>query len=790
MLAELAQLLLRRRSTPAGCVSVDKPPLALWVQAASAKLFGYSGCSILAARGARGRRRRRAPLPARLARSSGTRRRPRSPRSRSPCRRSRVAVNRDNNPDALLALLLVAAAYVGARAVERAGWLRSSRLRAVVGLAFNTKMLARRSSSCPASALAYLLLAPALVAAAPRRTCGRGCRCSSRSRAPGSRPSTLTPADRALRRQHDGQQRAQPRARLQRPRPRDRPGRGGTSFGGAAAAARRRFLGRARARSASSTTRSATRARWLLPLALVGGLSALDRRRSRAGAGRELGRAASSLGGWFARRRRRSSATRAGSSTRTTSSMLAPATARARRARHRRALARRPARRAVDASSRSPPSLSTAWLQLDLLRRTGYLSRGCRRPRRRGRGRSDRGRSGAGAAAERVRGAAVRRRIAAAAFATASAALLVGSGRVGGDDLHESAVNGVFPGAGPSYVSGLGQGGPGGGLGPRGGVIDGPRRRPRRVHARRAGLRRRTGGGGPAGVVRGDRPHAALAYVQRTAPLRALPASSSRASRRLRRRVIAGEPVAAMGGFTGRETVLTAGYLARLVRERRRPLLPPRRERPVRRPGRLEQRGRLDDRVRVQRGPGERMGREHRLEPGHPVRLRWQGRRDRGRGVSPVLVRQFGRFALVGVGNTAWSWVAYPALLAVGLAPAVAAGAAFAVGALNGYVWNSRWTFQAPGLRLGAPPVRARPARRPGDDLGTGVAARPGGRAVRRVRPRNGVVTMGRSRPTAGGRSPGGRRREAHSRLSACSQSRPRAAWCHGMRQQRKGHRP
>jgi hypothetical protein len=31
--------------------------------------------------------------------------------------------------------------------------------------------------------------------------------------------------------------------------------------------------------------------------------------------------------------------------------------------------------------------------------------------------------------------------------------------------------------------------------------------------------------------------------------------------------VIGGEPVASMGGFTGRETVLTNAYLARLVRD-------------------------------------------------------------------------------------------------------------------------------------------------------------------------------------------------------------------------------
>lgn len=68
--------------------------------------------------------------------------------------------------------------------------------------------------------------------------------------------------------------------------------------------------------------------------------------------------------------------------------------------------------------------------------------------------------------------------------------------------------------------------------------------------------------------------------------------------------------------------------------------------------------------------------------------------------MSPALVRQFGRFALVGLSNTAASWVAYAALLTAGLEPAVAAAGAFSVGAANGYLWNSRWTFR---VRAGGP---------------------------------------------------------------------------------------
>ena len=67
-----------------------------------------------------------------------------------------VSVNRDNNPDALLALLLIASAYVGVRAVE-SGRLRTLLLSAVlVGLAFNTKMLAAMVV-VPGMALAYVL---------------------------------------------------------------------------------------------------------------------------------------------------------------------------------------------------------------------------------------------------------------------------------------------------------------------------------------------------------------------------------------------------------------------------------------------------------------------------------------------------------------------------------------------------------------------------------------------------------------------------------------------------------
>ena len=58
-------------------------------------------------------------------------------------------------------------------------------------------------------------------------------------------------------------------------------------------------------------------------------------------------------------------------------------------------------------------------------------------------------------------------------------------------------------------------------------------------------------------------------------------------------------------------------------------------------------------------------------------------------------MRQFARFLVVGVSNTVVSFIAYRLLLAVGTPYAAAAPLAFAVGALNGYVFNRRWTFAA-----------------------------------------------------------------------------------------------
>src|SRR5712692_9439441 len=58
-------------------------------------------------------------------------------------------------------------------------------------------------------------------------------------------------------------------------------------------------------------------------------------------------------------------------------------------------------------------------------------------------------------------------------------------------------------------------------------------------------------------------------------------------------------------------------------------------------------------------------------------------------------VHQFARFLVVGVGNTLISFAVYRLLLVPGTPYVAAAPLAFGVGAVNGYVFNRRWTFAA-----------------------------------------------------------------------------------------------
>jgi 4-amino-4-deoxy-L-arabinose transferase-like glycosyltransferase len=140
-----------------GLMTVDKPPLALWVQALSARIFGVNSLSILIPEALMGivaagltydLVRRRFGRPAGFAAGIALALTPIT-----------VAISRHNNPDQLLVLCCVAALWFAVRALEdgRTRWLVWSGI--CVGLGFETKM-AVALFVVPGIALAYLWVAP------------------------------------------------------------------------------------------------------------------------------------------------------------------------------------------------------------------------------------------------------------------------------------------------------------------------------------------------------------------------------------------------------------------------------------------------------------------------------------------------------------------------------------------------------------------------------------------------------------------------------------------------------
>ncbi|MGZ8633272.1 MAG: ArnT family glycosyltransferase [Solirubrobacteraceae bacterium] len=134
-----------------GLMTVDKPPLALWVQALSARVFGFHSLSILVPQALMGvatvalvydLTRRLWGRPAGFVAGLVLAVTPIT-----------VAISRHNNPDALLALCCVAALWFLVRALQdgRTRWLVLAGVS--VGLGFETKMAAA------------LLIVPAIVAA-------------------------------------------------------------------------------------------------------------------------------------------------------------------------------------------------------------------------------------------------------------------------------------------------------------------------------------------------------------------------------------------------------------------------------------------------------------------------------------------------------------------------------------------------------------------------------------------------------------------------------------------------
>ncbi len=155
----------------AGLMTVDKPPLALWVQALSVRVFGFHPLSMLVPQALMGvatvalvydlvRRRfgRIGGFVGGLALAL-------TPVS--------VAIARHNNPDALLVLCVVAALWCTVRALEdgRTRWLVLAGV--AVGLGFEAKMAAALLV-VPAIAAAYLWVAPRGRATAVAQLLGGG----------------------------------------------------------------------------------------------------------------------------------------------------------------------------------------------------------------------------------------------------------------------------------------------------------------------------------------------------------------------------------------------------------------------------------------------------------------------------------------------------------------------------------------------------------------------------------------------------------------------------------------
>ncbi|MCX6499182.1 MAG: glycosyltransferase family 39 protein [Arthrobacter sp.] len=139
-------------------ITVDKPPAALWLPALAGRLFGYSALSMLipqalmgvAAVGLLYLTVKRVSGPAAGLLAGGA-------LALTPVA---ALMFRFNNPDAMLTLCLVLAAYLTTRAIEKAGWKWLAAAGAVIGLAFLSKML-QGFLIVPGLALAYLWAAPA-----------------------------------------------------------------------------------------------------------------------------------------------------------------------------------------------------------------------------------------------------------------------------------------------------------------------------------------------------------------------------------------------------------------------------------------------------------------------------------------------------------------------------------------------------------------------------------------------------------------------------------------------------
>ncbi|MEU5883002.1 glycosyltransferase family 39 protein [Spirillospora sp. NPDC047279] len=137
-------------------ITVDKPPMALWAQVVSARILGFSTFSLLLPQVLMGIAAV-AVLYATVRRAFGYKAAlvAAAVLALTPIT---VAIDRDNNPDTLLVLLMVLAAWAAQRSIETGRWRWLAAAAFFVGCGFNTKMM-QAYLVVPALALAYLVAA-------------------------------------------------------------------------------------------------------------------------------------------------------------------------------------------------------------------------------------------------------------------------------------------------------------------------------------------------------------------------------------------------------------------------------------------------------------------------------------------------------------------------------------------------------------------------------------------------------------------------------------------------------
>ncbi|MGY4098629.1 ArnT family glycosyltransferase [Nocardia sp. R16R-3T] len=143
---------------PANFITVDKPPVSQWVMGLSGRVFGFSSASMLVPQAVM--------AVAAVALLYGAVRRVAGSHYTALLAGAALALTpvaalmfRFNNPDAVMVLLMMAAAYATVRAIERASTRWILLAGAALGFAFLAKML-EGLMVLPALGLAYLVAAP------------------------------------------------------------------------------------------------------------------------------------------------------------------------------------------------------------------------------------------------------------------------------------------------------------------------------------------------------------------------------------------------------------------------------------------------------------------------------------------------------------------------------------------------------------------------------------------------------------------------------------------------------